>query len=476
MRSVRQTHVVFWFCIACLVGLICGKYVSVAAILVLLLGFCSLLLWRIRSSMTIIIFIVFGLSLGVWRGHNISTELKAYEGLYGQEVVLEGRAINDGAYSEQSQLEFDIQDIRAIEPDRLAVRGTVQVRAFGVASIARGDNVRVSGKVFPAAGARQGRISFAEVEVLSRSDSVIESIRKKFAAKMYSVLPEPNASFGLGLLLGQRSSLDQNTEDTLRIVGLTHIVAVSGYNLTILVRLARRFGGKRSKYQSFLLATALIAVFLLFTGFSASIVRAAIVSGLSLAALYFGRTIKPLVLIAVAAAITALWNPVYVWEDIGWYLSFLAFFGVLILAPLMLIRIKKQKNMLWQVVAESFSAQILTLPLIVYLFNNVSVVGLLVNVLTVPFVPLAMLASLTVGVAGMVAPAISNIFALPANLILTYILDVARIFSRFSFASIDVSINGTGMLILYGAIAIVCAALHRYARRHHAKITDIQSV
>ncbi len=40
-----------------------------------------------------------------------------------------------------------------------------------------------------------------------------------------------------------------------------------------------------------------------------------------------------MVLILVAAALTAGWNPVYIWSDIGWYLSFLAFFGILMLAP-----------------------------------------------------------------------------------------------------------------------------------------------
>jgi len=118
------------------------------------------------------------------------------------------------------------------------------------------------------------------------------------------------------------------------MVGLTHIIAVSGYNLTIILHAGKRLLGKRSKRISTFLSLALIAVFLLLAGASASIVRAAIVSVLSIAAGYYGRTFKPLNLIVLAAAITAWANPVYVWSDVSWYLSFLAFYGVMVVSPL----------------------------------------------------------------------------------------------------------------------------------------------
>src|SRR3954470_8823983 len=104
------------------------------------------------------------------------------------------------------------------------------------------------------------------------------------------------------------------------MVGLTHIIAVSGYNLTIILHASRRVLGKRSKRMSTFLSLSLIVVFLLLAGASASIVRAAIVSVLSIWASYYGRGFKPLNLLALTAAITALANPVYVWSDLSWYL------------------------------------------------------------------------------------------------------------------------------------------------------------
>ncbi len=174
--------------------------------------------------------------------------------------------------------------------------GKVGVSGYGERMIYRGDKVRISGKFYPGRGSYAAWINYAELEVVSRSQSVAYVVTREFGAGMLSALPEPQASFGLGLLIGQRDTLPESTKDILAAVGFTHIIAVSGYNLTILVRATRRLLAKRSKFQALVGAMALIGAFLLVTGASPSIVRASIISILSLGAWYFGRNFKPLVL------------------------------------------------------------------------------------------------------------------------------------------------------------------------------------
>ena len=147
-------------------------------------------------------------------------------------------------------------------------------------------------------------------------------------------MPQPLAAFGLGLLVGQRATLPQDVNQQLLMVGLVHIIAVSGYNLTIMVEAARRLFGKRSKFQTMAVCLLLIGTFLLMTGDSPSIVRASIISMLSIGAWYYGRQLKPLVLLLLAAAVTVVANPLYLWGNVSWCLSFLAFFGVVLVAPL----------------------------------------------------------------------------------------------------------------------------------------------
>ncbi len=244
--------------------------------------------------------------------------------------------MNDALYGKTKQLAFDADSIELEDGERLP--GKIQLSGFGVNAVFQGDEVMATGKLYPGYGAYQGSIGFAELSVTAHHPTVISIIRQKFTAGMQTALPEPLAPFAMGLLVGQRANLPDGVKQDLLMVGLTHIIAVSGYNLTIILHASRRLLGKRSKRISTFLSLGLIGVFLLLAGASASIVRAAIVSVLSIAASYYGREFKPLNLICLAAAITAWANPVYVWSDLSWYLSFLAFFGVMIVSPLIQTR------------------------------------------------------------------------------------------------------------------------------------------
>lgn len=130
-----------------------------------------------------------------------------------------------------------------------------------------------------------------------RVSSIVYSITRRFAAGLENTLPEPLASFARGLLIGQRNTLPKDVTAILSAVGLTHIIAVSSYNLTIMICAGKHMFGKRSKFQTYIGSQLLILGFLLVTGLSATII-----STLSLGAWYYGRSIKPLLLILFAAA------------------------------------------------------------------------------------------------------------------------------------------------------------------------------
>jgi competence protein ComEC len=243
-------------------------------------------------------------------------------------------------------------------------------------------------------------------------------------------------------------------------------VAVSGYNLTIIVRAVRQLLKRFSRFQILALSSALIYIFLLITGYSPSIVRASLVSMLSLVAWYFGRQFKPVLLILLAAAITGSLNPYYVWADIGWYLSFLAFFGVLVLAPLLQVRIFSQRKgpLLGTVAIESFAAQLMTLPLIMMIFGRISLVGLIANIIIVPLVPYAMLFGVFSGFAGMLVPTIAGWFALPARLLLNLMLWLAAWFAKWPHAQIDKTISSGSLAALYGIIVVALIGLKKRAQ------------
>jgi competence protein ComEC len=470
---IRQTTLLAWGLVGFLSGLVTARAGVTLSITWLLL--CLLLViatYRRHSYALAASLLLTGMVLGIWRGSIYMQRVEEYDALYGQQIILIGRAETDAVYDNRSQLAFDLGKLQLHAPYATDLVGKVGAAGFGVNAVYRGDVVEVKGKLFPSLGARRGRISFAQIKVLGRPSSTVETIRHNFEAGLQTALPEPQAAFGLGLLIGQRNNLPDEVNDNLSKAGLTHIVAVSGYNLTILVQAMRRLNGKRSKYQSTLLSVGLIGSFLLLTGLSPSIVRAAIVSLLSLAAWYYGRTIKPVLLLLIAAAITAGWNPLYIWSDVGWYLSFLAFFGVLVVAPLMLTLVRGHKpvKFISQIVTESLAAQLMTLPVILFLFQQGSLVSLLANVIVVPFIPLAMLTSLIAGLVGWWLPSMAGWFAIPAKLILTYALEAANVLAGIPHAVFSVSLSAPQMISLYSIILLLVVAWSRRARENRPRL------
>src|SRR3990167_7356230 len=465
---VRRTTLITVGCLATLAGIGLSRKISFDPGHLIFLLIALLILLPRKNLASISVVIVLGLAFGLWQGTVYMDHVDDIQALSGQKVTLAVTAKTNSVYGKKSQMEFSAGNAKLIEPFQQDLAGSFAINGFGVNMVYRGDQIRVSGKLYPSRGSNQARISYAELSKMATDSNWLNSLTRKFSAGMYNALPEPQASFGLGILIGQRSNLPDYTLLALSVVGLTHIIAVSGYNLTILVRgvgrVKRVFG---SKFQRLVISLLLIGTFVLITGFSASIIRAALISGLGLWAWYYGRNLRPILALALVAAVTGLANPFYVWGDIGWYLSFLAFFGVLIMAPLILKWLfgeKKQKG-LTLILFETLAAYLMTLPLIMFIFGKLSVVALLANLLVVPLVPFAMLFSAIAGLAGMLAPLYAGWLALPAQLLLTYMLDVAYWLSGLSFAQLLTSLSGIQMIILYAAIGIFVAVLATQAKR-----------
>lgn len=410
----------------------------------------------------------------MWRGTVFTDKLAVYDAIEGQKVTIRAVANSDAVYGRHYQLTFDARDAHVM-PEETALLGTLTVSGFGESAVFKGDTILVTGTIHRSLGNNVARMSYAQLHVVSHHSTVIDTVRRTFAAGIQSALPEPVASFGLGLLIGQRNTLPETVAEQLKVVGLTHIIAVSGYNLMIMLRAARRIMEKRSKYQFLCLSLLLMTSFLLLAGSSPSIVRASVVCVLSLIAWYYGRTISPFVLILVAACITSYANPLFVWGNISWYLSFLAFFGALVIAPLVTRRIygMRQPGLVQGMIIESLCAEVMTLPYILYIFGQMSTMGLAGNVLVAAFVPLAMLLSLIAGLAGMWIPFVAGWLAWPATLVMTYMLDIAALLSQVPHAFIEnIGFSRWMLVASYGIVGVVLLVIHYRNKVNYAIITD----
>ncbi len=418
--------------------------------------------------------IILGLSLGCWRGATLQHRLDGYYHLYDQKVQLQVTASEDAVYGKNSQLTFVAVNVT----DMLAgtkLPGKIGVNGFGENAVFQGDTLIVEGKLRSGIGSYQGFMSFALLDITAHHTSPIIDLRRRFGTGMLSALPEPLASFSMGLLIGQRASLPEDDKMHLQMVGLTHIIAVSGANLTIMLEASRKILGKRSKRLSTALSMGLMMVFVLMTGGSASIIRAAYVSAFSVAAAYYGRQMRPLLIISMVAAVTGFMNPIYVWADASWYLSFLAFFGVMMVSPLLQKRLPNafERNIILAVALESLCAEIMSLPYILYTFGQMSFIGIVANMLVVIMIPLAMLLGLIAGLAGMFAYPLCGWFAWPAKYLLMYMLDTAHILADLPHVFIDnIWLSLPGLLGLYCVIVGMVFLLNFKDQRKSTILTD----
>ena len=474
-RRLRRPVLIIASCLAFFAGVLFARAAELPdASWLWVCGVAVVFSLRKHNVVTLLLLVVLCFGVGWWRGSVYMQKLALHQTFHFQKVTIEGRAVDDAVYGKRSQLEFTIANIR-VASDSTPLVGNMTIRGFGAAAVYRGDTVRATGTVYPTRGNNLASMSFATLEVVQRGTSKLDALRRDFVAGLQSSLPEPAASFAAGILIGQRTTLPEATDEQLRRAGLTHIIAVSGYNLTIIVLACRRLLAKRSVFQATSACVALIGLFLLMTGFSPPIVRAAVVSMLALGAWYFGRHIQSVVLLLTAAAITVLVNPLYLWGNVSWYLSFLAFFGVLVLAPLITKRYMggKEPHALVGILVESLCASLLVVPYILHIFGEVSLVSLPANVLVIPFIPAAMLLALIAGLAGMWTAALAGWFAWPANMLITYMLDTAALLSRVPHAFIThIGFSGAYMWASYALISAWCLSLRLKSKQKYATITD----
>jgi competence protein ComEC len=409
-----------------------------------------------RQTFFIVGAFAFGLSLGLWRGALVQHSLTGYQSFYDKNVALMGKVSEDATIGAGGDQRVMLKDV---EISGQQLPGKVWVSLARKHDIRRSDVLTVSGKLGNGFGNIPASMFYGHVLKIQRPrpGDIALRIRDWFSSGIEKAIPQPQAALGEGYLVGQRSTLPNRLDKQLKTVGLTHAVVASGYNLTILVVFARKLFVKRSKYLA-LLATALMAGgFMLITGFSPSMTRAGIVIGLGLAAWYYGRSVRASILLLMAAAITVLIQPAYVWGDIGWALSFAAFGGVLLLAPLLhrFFWGNEQPKALRQVLVGTAAAQLATMPIMIFAFGHYSPYALLANLLVLPFIPFAMALIFLAGIAGLALPAIAPIIGYPATFLLHYMTSAVHYIANLPGAHGSLAINGWTLALSYlGLVAL----------------------
>jgi len=229
---MKRTNLIIIGCVMFLLGVYIGRYddVSFLPILLGVLGILAIRKKRLRYALSVSL-VAFG--LGNMRGVQQNRGFELLRRKFETKVTLVVTSIDDAEYDSRRQLAFSANHI-LIEGKE--VPGQVALSGFGEFSVLRGDTVEVTGKLMPARGASQARMSFAVIDTVGKDNSWYNKLRRRFIKRLRDNLPEPLSSFAGGLIIGQRATIPDSIITDLRTAGLAHIIAVSGYNLTIIIR------------------------------------------------------------------------------------------------------------------------------------------------------------------------------------------------------------------------------------------------
>ncbi|MEK7175392.1 MAG: ComEC/Rec2 family competence protein, partial [Patescibacteria group bacterium] len=335
---------------------------------------------------------------------------------------------------------------------------------------------------------------FPKVEIISQDNG--NYIKSKLFTLKEKILEKINLAFGPpenlllgGLLLGEKSALSGELKEKFIKTGTIHIVALSGYNITLisgyfiwffsLVFVFLRFvaasidfvffqrsdlgNSKRSDLgkktvalsQSSILALGIFSIilFVLMTGASSTAIRAGIMAILVLFAQLIGRSYHIARALILAGVIMVFINPFILVYDISFQLSFMATIAIIFYVP----KIKKYFVRIPQihpvvnfqdVVASTVAAYIFVLPFILYKMGIFSVFGILVNILILPFIPFTTILGFVTILISFISHNLAMPFVYLTSLFLNFELNIINFFANFSFAAFPINNFSLGLTVL----------------------------
>ena len=362
------------------------------------------------------ILVVFALIVLSWRCLGVFGDRAIWRSLVGQTITLSGQVFGDPELAENGVQKLKL---RRLDIEGAKLQGWLYVTLNFEQKIPRDAVLTLSGKLAESFGAFNGAFYLPQlIRVdLPSANNPIAQFRQHFQLKISQALASKReSSLGLAYLLGFKGDLDAQTKQALQLVGLTHLVVASGTHLGILVGKIRQLCGRYSRFAAVFCAILAVLAFGEMIGWTASITRAAIVAILSLLAWYYGLELVQIRVLFFAMWLTLMFEPLYLF-DLGWQLSFLSFFALMVLAPRLSAALYPRRPnsrslpplwhapfVLTEMLITSCATLICVAPVLFYNFGYLSLASLIANLLISPTLPLVMLLTFLTGLFPFLAP------------------------------------------------------------------------
>ena len=259
--------------------------------------------------------------------------------------------------------------------------------------------------------------------------------KRTFISKMGNVLNAGDTALMSGILLGAQDSIPQKTKEDFQKSGLTHILVLSGYNITVVGEAVSRVANIwLSKFVSLGFGGVAIILFAFLSGGGASTIRSTIMALIAILGKILGREYDAFRALMLVAFAMVAWNPYTLLYDPSFHLSFLATAGMILLSKRLEIK------MVWirfatlrEIIATTLAVQIFVTPYFLFQMGSVSIISLFSNILVLPTVPATMLFGFITSICGFLSVYLAWLPGFTSHLLLLYITSMAHFFASLPF-------------------------------------------
>ena len=290
-----------------------------------------------------------------------------------------------------------------------------------------------------------------------QKDSLVTFIKKEkkvISSRIAQVLPEPHTSLLTGIVYGERTFMEESFQKQLSSTGTTHIIAVSGYNVSVLIASIGILSSYIGKRVISLFTIGFIIFFMFFVGVeNIPVVRACIMGIVFMLCQTIGRKRAHISVIPLTIALLLFWNPLS-FTLISFQLSFCSLVGILIASKPFMKVFSFIPEFFREDVASTFAAITFTAPITLVNFGTFSPIAPLTNLLILPVIPVLTVYGLVMILLSYVSYPLLVLSSLFCWFALQYVIFVIQLSSKIPFALFIVSERESRLIILLLIIII----------------------
>ena len=388
-------------------------------------------------------------------------------------VIVRGKVINEPQLNSSNKLKFWLQASQ-VNDRKVSGKLYTTVSLLQGTGIDLGEEIKLKGILYrPQSAAVAGGFDFqiylahrgifagiqgVEVVEYSNAEPIWGwwKLRRRIARSHLRGLGSPKGQLLSSMVLGRKAvDLPVDIRDRFIKAGLAHVLAASGFHVSLLLGLVLKLTSSLPAKTRSLTGGTTLLIYLGLTGIQASVLRACLMGSAVLLAMALETKVKPLGSLLLVATLILIFNPLLI-ADLGFQLSFLATFGLIATMPALQAKLDWLPPTIASLIAVPLAASIWVLPLLCYQFNVVATYSIIVNILCTPLIAAISLGGMISAIFGLIFPAMGSAIAWLLSYPMTILIAVINFFvdlpgNSWAIGQISLSV----LLIIYGLLIAV---------------------